>query len=198
VYPPVPIVYEPSPTVGDLADRLMEQRTVLVTGPLELAVATEASARLMLLDGTGDDPIDIVLSCPDGDLLAAMALADTIELVGVELRAVCSGTIGGAALLPYALATRRLAQPHATFRLTKPRHEAQGRASDLAAEAAHHADLVTDLVHRLADATGQTFETVDGDFERNRLLTAQEAMAYGLVDEIVHRRGLRTVTDSTQ
>lgn len=198
VYPPVPIVYEPAPAVGDLADRLMDQRMVLVSGRLDVAAATEASARLMLLDGSGDDPIDIVLSCPDGDLIAAMALADTIELVGVELRALCSGTIGGAVLLPYALATRRLAQPHSAFRFAKPTYEVQGRASDLADEAARHAQLVADIVHRLADVTRQTFATLDADFERNRLLTAQQAKAYGLVDEIVHRRGLRTVEDSTQ
>jgi ATP-dependent Clp protease protease subunit len=187
------MVYEQSPAVGDLADRLLDQRMVLVTGRLDVERATEASARLMLLDGSGDDPIDLVLSCPDGDLIAAIALADTVELVGVELRALCSGAIGGAVLLPYALATRRLAQPHATFRFTPPRYEAQGRATDLAHEAAHHADLVADVVGRLAEATRQTIETVNADLERNQLLTAQQAKAYGLVDEIVHRRGLRTV-----
>jgi ATP-dependent Clp protease protease subunit len=186
-YPPVPVVYEPVPPVPDLVDRLLERRIVMVSGPLDTARATDAAARLMLLDGTGDDPIELVVSCADGDLTAAMALADTVELVGVEVRALASGSVGGAAVLPFAVASRRLAQPHATFRLADPRHELEGRASDLAHAADQHADLVGDLHRRVADATGRSPHAVAEDFAHDRLLTAQDARAYGLVDEIARR-----------
>jgi ATP-dependent Clp protease protease subunit len=189
----VPTVFERSPVVADLADRLLDQRIVLVSGSLDAATATDASARLMLLDGRGDDPIEFVLSCPDGDLVAATALADTVELVAVEVRALCLGSIGGPAVLPFALATRRLAQPHATLRLANPSHEVQGRASEIAGEAAAHTELVAELHRRLADATGQGFDQVVTDCDRGRVLTARQAKAYGLVDEIVQRRGLRTI-----
>jgi ATP-dependent Clp protease protease subunit len=192
-YPPIPIVYESSPAVQAMADRLLDRRTVIVTGTLDLATATDASARLMLLDGSGDDPIDLVMSCPDGDLTAATALADTVELVGVEVRALCSGLVGGAALLPFVLATRRLAQPHATFRLSNPRHEAQGRASDLESEVQRHGELLDDLHRRVSDATGQDVDQVADDFAHNRLLTAPDARSYGIVHEIVRRRGLSAV-----
>jgi ATP-dependent Clp protease protease subunit len=185
------MVYEDRPLVDHLAERLLEQRKVLVSGRLDLAASTEAAARLMLLDGTGDDPIELVLSCPDGDLIAAMALADTVELVGVELRTLCAGSVGGPALLPFALGTRRLAQPHASFRLTEPHLEVDGRASDVVAETARHTDLVADLCRRLAEATGQPVDTVADDLRRHRVLTAREAMTYGLVDEI--QRRLRSV-----
>lgn len=109
------------------------------------------------------------------------------------MRALCSGSIGGVAVLPFALANRRLAQPHSTFRLSTPSYDIRGRASEVAGEAAHQAKLLVDLHHRLADATGQSVETVASDFEHRRLLTAQQAKTYGLVDEIVHRRGLRTI-----
>jgi ATP-dependent Clp protease protease subunit len=170
---------------------LLEQRRVLVSGRLDLAASTEAAARLMLLDGTGDDPIELVLSCPDGDLVAAVALADTVELVGVELRTLAAGSVGGPAVLPFAVGTRRVSQPHATFRLLEPRLEVQGTATDVIAETARHTDVVADLCRRLAAATGQSAETVAADLRGHRILTAPEAMAYGLVDEI--QRRLRSV-----
>ena len=186
------VLDEPAPQ-NDLAHRLLERRIVMVSGPLDLACATEAAARLMLLDGCGDDPIQLVLSCPDGDLIAATALADTVELVGVELRTVVSGVIGGPVLLPFALATRRLAQPHATFRFVEPALEAQGRADDLAVATAQYRDLFAELQHRIAVATRQPVETIAADFRRGSLMSADEATVYGLVDEIVRRKGTHTV-----
>jgi ATP-dependent Clp protease protease subunit len=193
VYPPVPVVYEEPAFRDDLADRLLEQRIVMVSGALDLARATDAAARLMLLDGSGDEPIQLVMSCPDGDLVAATALADTVDLVGVELRTVCSGSIAGPAVLPFALGSRRLAQPHATFRLVEPALELQGRASDLAEASVRHTSLLAELHGRVAAATGNTVAAVAEDFRRGRLLTAEQAQAYGLVDDIVRRHGLRTV-----
>jgi len=189
--PPIPLVYDDRPQIDHLAERLLEQRRVLVSGRLDLAASTEAAARLMLLDGTCDDPIELVLSCPDGDLVAAMALADTVELVGVELRTLAAGSVGGPAVLPFAVGTRRVAQPHATFRLVEPRLEVQGTATDVIAETARHRDVVADLCRRLAAATGRPADTIAADLRGRRGLTAQEAMAYGLVDEI--QRRLRSV-----
>jgi ATP-dependent Clp protease protease subunit len=193
VYPPVPMVYEEAPTLQNLADRLLDQRLVMVTGHLDLARATEAAARVMLLDGSGDDPIQLVLSCRDGDLIAAMALADTVELVGVEVRSLCSGSIGGPALLPFAVASRRLAQPHATFQLNEPTMEIEGRSTDISSETALHADLLADMHRRLAAASGKRVDTVAEDLRRRRFLSAVEAKAYGLVDEILRPGHLRSV-----
>jgi ATP-dependent Clp protease protease subunit len=192
-YPPVPVVYEESPGGAQLVDRLLERRMVLVSGHLDLAAATDAAARLMLLDGSGDEAIELMLTCPDGDLGAAMALADTVELVGVTVRALCAGSIGGPALLPFAVATRRIAQPHATFLLAEPRLEVDGRASDVAAEAARHAELVVEFQRRLAEATGQPVDVIAADLRRRRFLTATDAMACGLVDEIASRGRLRSL-----
>lgn len=177
----------------DLADRLLERRIVMVSGPLDLTRANEAAARLMLLDGCGDDPIQLVLSCADGDLIAATALADTVELLGAELRTVASGVVGGPVVLPFALATRRLAQPHATFRFVEPALDVQGRADDLAQATARHRDLFAELHQRVAAAAGQAVESIAADFRRGRLMNADEATAYGLVDEIIRRHGPRTV-----
>src|SRR5437879_4942504 len=93
----VPVVFTPG---DELADRLMERRIVRVAGTLDLYAVNDVSARLMLLDALGDDPVELVVSCPDGDLTAAMALADTIELLGVEVKALAAGAVGGVAVLP--------------------------------------------------------------------------------------------------
>ena len=186
VYPPIPVVYtnEPPSLGEDLRDRLLERRIVLATGRLDDAMANELAARLMYLDGIGDDPVELRYSCSDGDLGAAIAVADTVELLGVELRATAAGTVGGPALLPFAVATRRLAHPHATFRLVEPEVEIKGRATDIAAEAERHAALVTNFHRRLAHATGRPVELIEADFASRRVLSADEALSYRLVDEI--------------
>jgi ATP-dependent Clp protease protease subunit len=189
--PAVPVLLPPA--VDEVTERLLERRIVVVRGTLDLPNATEVGATLMLLDGSGDDPIDVLLSCADGDLVAASALADTVELVGVEVRALASGSVGGPAVLPYAVATRRLAQPHASFRLRDPHVDLQGRADDVAAESARHAELLDELHRRLAGATGRAVGQVADDLRRGRVLDVDGAIAYGLVDEVARRRALRAV-----
>src|SRR5439155_1010049 len=81
-------------------------RIVLLSGPLGHQLATDAAAQLMLLDANGDEPIELHLSCPDGELDTAGMLAETIDLLGVEVQAVCRGTVGGPALAVVAAADR--------------------------------------------------------------------------------------------
>ena len=157
---------------------------MLASGRLDDAAGTELAARLMYLDGIGDDPIELRYSCSEGELGAAIALADTVELLGVELRATAAGGVGGPAVLPFAVATRRLAHPHATFRLVEPEVEIRGRATDIAAEAERHAGLVASLHRRLARATGRPVELIEADFASHCVLSADEALRYRLVDEI--------------
>lgn len=185
-YPPVPTVYEiePSRLAKDLLDRLLERRILLAAGVLDEATANELAARLMFLDGSGDERIELRYSCHDGELGAAIALADTVELLGVELRATATGAVGGPAVLPFAVANRRIAHPYATFVLRGPEREVRGRVTDVLAEAAHHARLVDDMHRRLGEATGRPTASIEADFAARRLLTAQQAHDYGLVDEV--------------
>lgn len=193
--PPRPVPERPSPLVPTIAvtaaaphedvfDRLLERRIVLVSGRLDAEAATSATARLMLLDATGDEPVDLRLSCPDGDLDACIALADTVDLVGVTVRALCTGKVGGPALAPLAAADRRLAHPHCVFLLKDPAVQLQGRADELAASAASYQHQLDGLHTRLAEATGQPVERVEADMQTGRMLSAEDAVSYGLVEEI--------------
>jgi ATP-dependent Clp protease protease subunit len=137
--PLVPTVAVPSGAPPEnVFDRLLERRIVLVTGRLDDSVAALAAAQLMLLDASGDEPVELRLSCPDGDLDACVALADTVDLAGLAVRAVCSGSVGGPALAPLAAADRRVAHPHCLFVLRDPAAQLQGRADELATSASSY------------------------------------------------------------
>ena len=184
-WPVVPTVPMPRPgQQDDVFGRLLERRIVLVSGSLGHDVANVATAQLMLLDATGDEPIDLHLSCPDGDLDASSAVADTVDLVGVEVRAWCRGTLGGPALAPLAAADRRFAHPHCVFALKDPTVQLEGRADQLTSLAAAHERQLAGLHSRLARATGQPLDRVVADMGRGLILSAEEAISYGLVEEL--------------
>jgi ATP-dependent Clp protease, protease subunit len=165
--------------------RLLERRVVVVSGELDTTTATDVAAQLMLLDATGDEPIELHLSCPDADLDAALTLADTIELLGVEVRARATGRVGGAALAPYVAATVREASAHAVFVLHEPRAAFEGRAQDLEELARSHAERIEALWRRIASRAGRSVDEVRADAEHGRLFGAHEADDYGLVDRVL-------------
>lgn len=185
-YPPVPVVPldRPGP-LDDVSTRLLQRRVVLVAGTLDSRTMANAAAQLMLLDATGDDPIELRLMCPGGDLDAALALADTIDLLGVELRACAAGVVGGPAVAPLVAGTTRVAHPHATFVLRDPDLCAGGRAEDVALAVAQHRRQVDALHIRLATACGRRPERIAEDMRTGLVLSAPEAVHYGLVGEIV-------------
>src|SRR5436305_5114087 len=121
----LPVFYEPwdDPAAEDVLTQLLARRVVLVTGTLDVRAADDASARLLLLDQRGDEPISLHMSCPDGDLAATLSLVATIDLIGADVHAVAAGTVSGAAIGAFAAATQRRAHPHATFLLFEPKAE---------------------------------------------------------------------------
>lgn len=185
-YPPVPVVPLDRPgLLDDVSTRLLKHRVVLVAGTLDSRTMTDAAAQLMLLDATGDDPIELRLMCPGGDLDAALALADTIDLLGVEVRACAAGVVGGAALAPLVAGTTRVAHPHATFVLRDPNLCVSGRAEDVALTVAQHRQQLGALHSRLATACAQPPERIAQDMRTGVVLSAEEAIHYGLVGDIV-------------
>ena len=171
----------------DLRERLLEQRTVLLTGALDEANGAGATAALMLLDSHGDEPVELRLMGRDGDLDVALALADTIDGIGAEVRVHAMGVVGGALLAPFAAGARRLASPNATFILTAPRARPSG-TGDVTVEAANHERQKEILYRRLAAACGADLGTVVDDMRRGLVLNVDEAEAYGLVDAVVDPR----------
>jgi ATP-dependent Clp protease, protease subunit len=192
--PPVPPVppLEPShlfvpPLSGlplELADRLLARRIVMLMGPLDPDAASDAVARLLLLDADSAEPIELHLSCADGDLDASLVLAETVDLVRAPVTAILRGTVGGAPVAVVAAADRAVAHPTASIVLREPSTSASGRADELSAAAEQHALQVGRLCSRIATATGRAPEEVASDLRTGRILDARQALDYRLVDEL--------------
>ena len=168
-----------------LQDRLFDRRIVLLGGTLTAATAAQTAAALVTLDTLADDPIQVHLSAPDGDLSAAFAVVDAIDSIGSPVHVVVPGTAGGAAIAVLAAADRRIAYRHARIRLAEPRSSvAPGTADQVAAAAGAYLRDLEELIVRLADVTGAPRSRIESDLSAGRWLDAAEALSYGLVDEI--------------
>lgn len=170
-----------------LLERLLDRRIVLVSGPLHGALAARACAQILALAARAEEPILIYLSSPDGDLDAAITVMDTLDAVGMPVNAIVTGHLGGPSVGVLAAVDRRRAYPHATFRLSEPRTQFRGTGDQVAAEAARAHALLGSLYERLARATGRPVDDIRRDARAGRVLTAAEAIDYGLVEGIVDR-----------
>jgi ATP-dependent Clp protease, protease subunit len=191
VYPPVPHVPIPgeSSAPGDFEStvyaELLERRIVFVRDRLDHDTATLVTAQLMTLDADAATPVTLVVNSGGGPADAAVGVLDTIDLLRCPVDTSCVGRAEGTAAVVVAAGTgRRRCGPGATFRLRLPDLEAAGPADRLRREVEDATRVQRAMVDRLAAITGQSRALVARDMDRGRLLTADEAVAYGLVDEI--------------
>jgi ATP-dependent Clp protease, protease subunit len=183
--PPQPAQPSGAEPPGWLDERLFEQRIVLLSGQVTGASASRVAATLLTLDALGDDPVHMQISAPDADLSAAFALIDTIDVMRSPVHAIATAEVGGAAVGVYAAAGRRVAFPHARFRLAEPKVTGiAGTADEVAAAAGRHLQALEDLVLRIAAACNQPRSRVEDDLAAGRLLSAEQAKEYGLVEAI--------------
>jgi ATP-dependent Clp protease, protease subunit len=184
--PRLPVFYQPwdEPAADDVHGQLLARRVVLLTGALDGPTAQAANARLLLLDQRGDEPINLQMSCPDGDLDATLALVATIDLISAEVHAVAAGAVSGAAVGAFAAAAQRRAHPHTTFLLFEPKADLRGGADQLTAAADQHRHQLQTLVARISTACGRHPDEVAADLRAGKLLTATDAVDYGLVQDL--------------
>lgn len=173
---------------GWLAERLVERRLLALAGELDLDAANRMVAELALLDASGDEPVTLRLSGLSADLDSALTVLDAVDMMGVEVHATCLGTITGAAVAILAVADRRTAGPHATVALREPRtrHHIAGHVAgpDLPAHADHHKHRLRGLQERIATACHRPVDAVIADMRAGRLLDAEQARDYGLIDSL--------------
>lgn len=167
-----------------LARRLMEERVVLLHGPLDDATVTRVSAELMTLDADGDDAVTLRIDCGEGALAPALTLMDVVELLGVPVRAVCLGRVGEGAVGVLAVCAQRAAMPSTRFVLSEPATQMEAHVRNVALWAELRAAERSRFCQRVAAAVGQPPEVVRADFEQGRFLDAAEALEYGLLDEV--------------
>ena len=186
--PVIPSWEEPEPRTlsADLADRLLDQRVILLGGRLDDTTANRAAAQLLLLSRRSRrSPIELHLACPEAELAAALALVDAVELVTTPVHAVVRGTLACPAIAVLCAAQERAAPRHAVLVLSLPRASAEGTAAELAALAEQHERQVARLRDLISEAAGRSAEDVARDLTAGRVLSGEEALAYGLINRLL-------------
>lgn len=172
-------------TDPDVAQQLRARRHLLVQGPLDGERATRLAAELMTLEADGPDPVTMTINSPGGDLASLFAVTDTLQAMHAPVDTRCLGQGRGTAAALVAAGTgRRRAGRHAQLVLELPASQATGSAVDIDRAARTEAGLSGQLFALMTEATGRAHEDVAADWERGRVLSAEEACGAGLVDEI--------------
>lgn len=172
----------------DSFDALLRQRIVFLRGPIDPRTADLAIAQFLHLDGLDSTrEVALYINCPSADLRAALALYDVMENTHAPVRTLCLGmAAGGAALLlAGGVQGRREALPNTRISLYSSRREVSGTVAEIDVQARELLRLRQQIHELLARHTGQALERIERDAERERWLSAEEAKAYGIIDEIV-------------
>jgi len=180
----------------DVYSRLLTDRIVYVGTPIDDGVANVVIAQLLHLESESPDTeINLYLNSPGGEPTAMLAIYDTVQFIRAPVATTCVGQAASTAavLLAAGQPGRRTVLPHARIVLDQPSAGRRGTLPDLQVEAAEVARLRTELVELLARHTGRSLEQVRADTERDLVLGAEDAVAYGVVDTVLESRKLAAV-----
>ena len=190
----VPIVVEQAhrgERAYDIYSRLLKDRILFLGTPIDDDVANLAIAQMLFLES--EDPekdINIYVNSPGGSVSAGLAIYDTMQYVKSGVSTICMGQASsmGALLLAAGEKGRRYALPNARIMIHQPMGGFQGQASDIEIQSREIVRLKERLNQILAKHTGQPLETVTRDSDRDFYMSAEEAVGYGIVDEVVVRK----------
>ncbi len=173
-----------------LEEKAFKSRTVLLFGPVSDAVAGDITRRLIALDADSAAPIDMLVSSPGGHLESGDAIHDVIRFITAPVRMIGTGWVGSAATHLYLAVPRdrRYSLPNTRFLIHQPSGGAGGQASDIAIHAQEIIKARERIARAIARETGKPLELVMADIERDRWLSALEAVDYGLVGRIIEHK----------
>ncbi|HPI72829.1 MAG TPA: ATP-dependent Clp endopeptidase proteolytic subunit ClpP [bacterium] len=192
----VPIVIEQTgrgERAYDIFSRLLKERIVFIGAGIDDAVASLAIAQLLFLEA--EDPekdVFMYINSPGGYVTAGLAIYDTMQYIKPDVATICMGQASsmGALLLAAGAKGKRSALPHSRVMIHQPAGGAQGQASDIEIQAKEILIVRERLNEILAHHTGQPIEKIAKDTDRNFFMSPEEAKAYGLIDEIMVRKGV--------
>lgn len=174
----------------DVFSRLMADRIIFFGMPVDDQIANIVVAQLLFLE-SADPKKDILMyiNSPGGSVYAGLGIYDTMQYVRPDVATVCTSLAAsmGAVLLAGGAAGKRAALPHARIMIHQPSGGAQGQSVDIEITAREIVKLRGELYEILANHTGQTMETIERDSDRDKWMRAEEAKAYGLIDEVLVR-----------
>lgn len=175
----------------DIYSRLLKERVIFVVGTIEDYMANLIVAQLLFLESENPDKdIHLYINSPGGSVTAGLSVYDTMQFIKPDVSTMCIGQAAsmGAFLLAAGAAGKRFTLPNSRCMIHQPSGGAQGQASDIHIQAQEILKIRERLNERLAFHTGQTVEKIALDTERDNFLSAEEAKAYGLVDEVLDKR----------
>jgi ATP-dependent Clp protease protease subunit len=178
----------------DIYSRLLKERIVFLGTPIDDAVGNLIMAQLLHLESEDPDKdINLYVNSPGGDITSLFAIYDTMQYIKPDVSTICMGQAASAAAVLVLAGTKgkRYALPHSRILLHQPHGGAQGQAVDIeiqAKEITRYRKLLEELI---AEHTGQPLEKVSKDTDRDYILTADEAVEYGVVDEVITSRKIR-------
>ncbi len=175
----------------DIYSRLLKERIVFVSGPIDDAMASLIIAQLIFLESE-DSKKDITMyvNSPGGSIAAGMAIIDTMHFIKPEVSTVCVGIAAsmGAMILSQGAKGKRFSLPNSEVMIHQPLTGIEGQASDIEITAKHILRSKETLYKMLVKATGKTMEQITKDADRDYWMTSEEAKKYGIVDEIIKAR----------
>jgi ATP-dependent Clp protease protease subunit len=190
----IPMVIETSgrgERAFDIYSRLLKERVIFLVGPINDHVANLIVAQLLFLESENPDKdIHLYINSPGGSISAGMAIYDTMQFIKPQVSTLCIGMAAsmGAFLLQAGEKGKRFALPNSTVMIHQPLGGFQGQATDIEIHAKYILSLRERLYALMSKHTGRAMEEIARDSERDNFLTASEAMAYGLVDQVLDKR----------
>lgn len=178
----------------DIYSRLLKERIIFLSGPINDDSANIIIAQLLFLEA--EDPkkdIYLYINSPGGSVTSTLAMIDTMNHIKPDVATVCVGIAasGGALVLSQGAKGKRYALPNAEIMIHQPLGGAEGQATDIGIAAKHILKTRENLNKMLAKSTGQSLEKIEKDVERDFYLSADEAKKYGLIDEVMKAKNPR-------
>ena len=175
----------------DIFSRLLKDRIIFLTGPIDDTTANVVIAQMLFLESDNPDKdIYLYINSPGGSVTAGMAIYDTMQYIKPDVSTICIGSAASMAsiLLMAGTKGKRFALPHSEVMLHQPLGGYSGQASDIAIHAKNILRIRDEMYDVIVSHTGQEREKVIADTDRDNYLTAQQALEYGIIDSVVSER----------
>lgn len=175
----------------DIYSRLLKERVIFIVGPIEDHMANLVVAQLLFLESENPDKdVHLYINSPGGSVTAGLSIYDTMRFIKPDVSTMCIGQAAsmGAFLLSGGSKGKRYILPNARTMIHQPSGGAQGQATDIEIQAKEILFLRERLNSLLAEHTGQSMEVIERDTERDRFMSSEQSVEYGLVDEVISAR----------
>jgi len=175
----------------DIYSRLLKERVIFIVGAIEDHMANLIVAQLLFLESENPDKdVHLYINSPGGSVTAGLSIYDTMQFIKPDVSTMCIGQAAsmGAFLLSGGAKSKRFILPNARTMIHQPSGGAQGQASDIEIQAKEILFLRERLNSLMADHTGQTIDVIERDTERDRFMSSEQSVEYGLVDEVISSR----------